>query len=268
MKFGTRSSPIDSMLRRPTAPSEALDARSMLCLARRWERLAEMGANPFSVALILLGLLGLSVVLLLRRPAGLFTSRRARLPRHLDLEPLEGSVPFDARTPMEYLSERLGHLGFESAGPPVRVRAFDRTGHRLLVVPFVHRDERAYFLMGIESGVSPRSELMLHIITPLEGQRRVETTTLPMLQEMRSPEAVEARVVLDADSVDEIWSRHRRALVEHERRERAAVGAAQWPQVAAEAYEAWLQAAVRAQRLILEPSRDRYRVRPRPKSVV
>lgn len=224
--------------------------------------------NPFTLAVLLVALGALCITVWLQRPAGLFTGRSARLPRRLEAVALEGRVPFDAQGPLDYLSERLERLGFRSAGGPTRVPAFDRTGHRLLLVPFVHDDERAYFLMGIESGVAPRSELMLHIVTPLEGNRRVETSTLPMLTEVRPPDAVQAQVVLDADSIDEIWSRHRRALLQHERKERSPVSPERWEEVARQAYESWLQAAVRAQRLVLEPDRDRYRVRPRPKSVV
>lgn len=227
-----------------------------------------MGANPFSVALLLLGLAVLALTVWLQRPSGLFTGRKTRLPRRLEMTEVTGRIPYDAQNPLDYLAERLTRIGFEPAGPVVRIRAFDRTGHRLLVAPFVHPDERAYFLMGIESGLSPRSELMLHMVTPMTEGRRVETSTLPMLDWVKPPERVEVHVVLDADSVEEIWSRHRRALLEYERGEREPVSSEAWTQVIQAAYEAWLQAAVRAQRLVLEPSREHYRVRPRPKSVV
>src|SRR5207244_7049818 len=124
---------------------------------------------------------------------------------------------------------------------PVRVPALQGFGYRLLIVPFVHEEESTFFLMGIEQHLFPRTELMLHIITPLTEGRRVETTTLPALQNLAQPPRVEVRVVLDAESVDEIWSRHRLALQTHERGERAAIKAAEWRQYAAQTYAGWLQ---------------------------
>jgi hypothetical protein len=123
--------------------------------------------------------------------------------------------------------------------------------------------------MGIEQHLLPRSELMLHMITPLTGKRRVETTTLGMLETLaRPPDTVDFRVVLDADTVEEIWSRHRLALSTHQRSERQVITPLEWRDHAAAAYDAWVQSAVRAQRLQLESNGQTYRVRTRPKSVI
>ena len=107
---------------------------------------------------------------------------------------------------------------------------------------------------------------MLHIITPLSGGRRVETTTLEPLESLIRPTDVDVRVVLDAESVEEIWSRHRLALNNHERAERVSVDPDHWRDLASSAYEGWLQAAVRSQRLQLDG--EMYKVRGRPKSVI
>jgi hypothetical protein len=72
------------------------------------------------------------------------------------------------------------------------------------LVPFVHLDDRCVFVMGIEAGWRSRSELMLHIVTPLDGERRVETTSLAALRRY-DPQAagllkMEAAIALrDAD---------------------------------------------------------------------
>jgi len=225
--------------------------------------------NPFTAALILTALVAVGVYAWLRPPAGLFTGRRARLPRTLDLtEVPDDRVPIDARAPLEYLAQRLGGLGFRRLDGLARAPDFERTGHRLLIVAFVHEDEATYFFMGIESGVAPRSELMLHVITPLEGGRSVETTTLPTLDGIRPPPDVDVRCATDAGSIEELWSRHRRALTRYERRERAGVRDDGWSACARRAYGAWIDAAVRAQRLVLDAGRDRYRVRRRPRGVV
>ena len=95
---------------------------------------------------------------------------------------------------------------------------------------------------------------------PSEG-RLVEPTTLAPLDDLRHPAGVDCQVVLDANSVEEIWSRHRRALFRYERKDRRPVQAEAWRLFAAEAYEAWVQAAVRSHRLQLEANGVMYRVR-------
>ena len=204
-----------------------------------------------------------------RGPTRLLTGRRGRVPRQLELKDIPSDdIPADAREPLAYLTEKLTDLGFEIADLPARVPALQRFGHRLIVVPFVHLAERAYFLMGIEAGIHPSTQLVLHIITPLEGQQRVETSTLVALSSLRAPAKVHAQVVLDAESVEEIWSRHRRALTEHRRDERLEVTPAAWRDAAYQAYEGWVQSAVRAQRLQLEADGQMYRVRGRARSVL
>lgn len=213
-----------------------------------------------------LGVVGL--LLWGRAPTRLMTRRRGRLPRQLELEEITPhEIPSDAQAPLSFLAARLKELGFEPAGPPTRVPPLQRYGHRVAVVPFVHEDEGAYFLMAIEAGLHPKSQLVLHIISPFEDGRRVETSTLGVLEQLRSASNVDSRVVLDAESVDEIWSRHRLALTRHRRELRAPVPADGWRHVAQEAYLAWVQSAVRAQRLQLDPKSEMYRVRSRPRSV-
>jgi hypothetical protein len=178
-------------------------------------------------------------------------------------------IPSSAKQPLEFLTSKLGSLGFRPADLPVRVPALQSFGYRLLLVPFAHVEESTFFLMGIEQHLLPRSELMLHIITPLNGRRRVETTTLGALETLaHPPDTVGLRVVLDADSVEEIWSRHRLALSGHQRSERQTITPEEWRDHAAAAYDAWVQSAVRAQRLQLESNGQTYRVRGRPKSFI
>jgi hypothetical protein len=218
------------------------------------------GQIPLYVALAVVAFTG--VVVLLLRPAGLFTGGRRRLPKRFLVEDLGGEVPSAAHRPLEFLTKKLSSLGFVSAGPPVQVPALQSFGYQLLLAPFVNLEESTFFLMGIEQHILPRPELMLHIITPLSEGRRVETTTLAALQNLIQPqETVDLRIVLDADSVEEIWSRHRLALSTHERRDRAPVQAEQWRDFTATTYEAWLQSGVRAQRLQLEGNGEMYRVR-------
>lgn len=209
------------------------------------------------------------VVLVLwgRGPRRLLTGRRGRLPRELDLALIPtGDIPADAHRPLEYLTAKLGDLGFEEADMPARVPALQTFAHRLIIVPFVHPEERAYFLMGIEAGLHPKTQLVLHIISLLSNGQRVETTTLGALAQLRPAAHVHAQVVLDAESVDEIWSRHRLALTRHARDQRLEVPADKWRDVTALAYDGWVQSGVRAQRLQLEQDGTMYRIRRRPRS--
>jgi len=208
-------------------------------------------------------------LLIFGRPSRLFTGGRGRLPRRFEVRDIPtGDIPADAQKPLDFLTEKLTGLGFEVADLPVRVPALQSFGYRLLIVPFVNRDECSIFLMGIEAGLHPRTQLMLHILTPLKGGRRVETTTLEPLEGLIRPKDVDVRVVLDAESVEEIWSRHRLALNNHERNERLVVDPDKWRDLASEAYDGWVQAAVRSQRLQLEKNGEMYKVRERPKSVI
>lgn len=228
-----------------------------------------MEPNPLHIALVLVAVAGVAL-LLFQRPRGLFTGAKRRLPKRFDVKDIaSGDIPSSAKRPLDFLAAKLTTLGFQVADLPVRVPDLQSFGYRLLLVPFVHLEESTFFLMGIEQHLLPHSELMLHIITPLEGKRRVETTTLDVLEMLaHPPETVGLRVVLDADSVEEIWSRHRLALQKYQRAERVAVSAEDWRIHAAAAYDAWVQSAVRAQRLQLEANGRTYRVRGRPKSII
>lgn len=220
----------------------------------------DMGLDPFESALILVGVAGALILLWLGRPA-LLSGGRGLLPRSFQVVELGGvQVPLDVRQPLAYLSERLGRLGFTPADLPVRVPAVSGWGRHLLLVPFVHEAERALFIMGIESRLVGSSQIMLHILTPLAGSRRVETTTLAGLDEVIRPPGVEVEVALDANTVEEIWSRHRLALNRYERAARATVAPTEWRGLAALAYEAWLQSALRSNRLELDPSGEAYRI--------
>lgn len=193
---------------------------------------------------------------------GLFTGGAGRIPKRFIVSDLPtADIPSDARRPLDYLSERLKRLGFVPADLPVRVPALQSFGHRVVLVPFVHHGEHAIFMMGIESRWAPRAELMLHILTPLKDGKRVETTTLAALRHIKPPESVDVRVVLDAGSVDEIWSQHRRALMKYERAERLEIDAGHWKVPVAQAYDAWVESAVRAQRLRLSRDGATYHLR-------
>jgi hypothetical protein len=214
-------------------------------------------ALPLVLAALVGALLALSVSRVVR-PDGTFTAgRHLRLPKRLVVEPMdEESLPTDARIPLAELRRRLERLGF-TGGPVVRPRA----GAEIALVPFVHLDERCVFVMGIEAGWRSRSELMLHIVTPLDGERRVETTSLAALRRLAAPRGVDLRVDLDAGSIEELWSGHRRALTNYERRERIPFPADAWAVVLGESYAAWLVAAVRSQRIQLSPDGSSYRLR-------
>lgn len=214
-----------------------------------------MPLDPFEVALITVGGLGAAWLWWAGRPALL--NGRGHLPRRFTIRELDATrIPLDARQPLAYLSERLAACGFEPAGVPSLVGRV----RRLLLVPFVHLEERALFLMGIESRPLGPSQIMLHIISPLGGGRRVETTTLQGLESLVQPVGVEAGVVLDADTVEEIWSRHRRALTRHPRDLRLPIDPGEWPKYVEAAYEDWLRAALRARVLKLDSSGERYRI--------
>jgi hypothetical protein len=238
-------------------------------LRHTWDAFASV-IEPELTYVVVAALAFVGVVLLLARPTGLFSGGgRGRLPKHFVVKDIPSNdIPSGAKRPLDFLTKKLTSLGFRVADLPVRVPALQSFGYRLLLVPFVHEGESTFFLMGIEQHLLPKTELMLHIITPLSEGRRVETTTLPALQNLAQPPRVESRVVLDAESVDEIWSRHRLALSSHERSERAPIMAEQWRQYAAQTYEAWLQSGVRAQRLMLEADGETYKIRSRPKSFI
>ena len=207
---------------------------------------------------------GLAAVLLQRfvKTAGLFRGGPGRIPKRFVVKDIPtGDIPSDAQQPLDYLTEKLGQLGFVRADLPVRVPALQTFGYRMLLVPFANLEDSSIFLMGIESHWPPSSDLMLHIITPLTGGRRVETTTLDALAKLRPAQTIELHVVLDADSVEEIWSRHRRALSAYARADRLPVRAEDWKELVSTAYEAWVEAAVRAQRLRLLADGATYRVR-------
>lgn len=209
-----------------------------------------------------------ALFLVVGNPLHRLRRRRSRLPRALELVAInEHELPDDARAPLAFLTGRLSELGFEEADTLASVPAMRRFGHRMYVAPFVHAHEQAYFLMGIESGLQPKSQLVLHIISCLDDGRRIETTTLEALDHLRPGAGVEAQVVLDAETVDEIWSRHRLALTQHRRELRRPARPDAWRGAALAAYEGWVQSAVRAQRLQLDADGEMYRVRSRPRSV-
>ncbi len=221
---------------------------------------------PFAVCALALAAF---LTLLFRRQKGLISGGKGRLPKHFEVEEVSFKrIPEDAEEPLKFLTERLHALGFERASHSVEVTALAQGHYRVLLVPFAHESESALFFMGIESPGRQRAHLMLHIITPLSEGRRVETTTLEGLKELRQPPEVALQIVTEADSIDEVWSRHRRALAEHQRSERQAVRLGTWQTLAASAYEAWLRSAVLSQRLELEPSGTMYRLRPRPRRTV
>ncbi|MBK6689215.1 MAG: hypothetical protein IPG45_32410 [Deltaproteobacteria bacterium] len=221
-----------------------------------------MGLRDIYLLLASTALGAIIAVLYFTGPARLFVGSRSRVPKRFEVKDIpSGDIPSDAQKPLDQLTTKLRAMGFEVADLPVRVPLLQGFGYRLLLVPFVHPDESTFFLMGIEAGIHPRTQLMLHILTPLSEGRRVETTTLAPLDDLRHPAGVDCQVVLDANSVEEIWSRHRRALFRYERKDRRPVQAEAWRLFAAEAYEAWVQAAVRSHRLQLEANGVMYRVR-------
>jgi|GEM_PF-2591161 len=199
----------------------------------------------------------------LMRPEGLFHGgSRSRIPKRFEVfDVSESEIPFDARQPLQYLGEKLSSLGFERIHSTVRLPTRKYRGRHLLLVPFVHARESALFLMGIEPGWPPRSELMLHIITPMTESRRVETSTLGGLLEITPPVSVALNVVLDADSIEEIWSRHRRSLTEFKRAERLSIPQSDWLGLVSDAYSAWVAAGLHANRLSPLKNQAAYRFR-------
>lgn len=228
-----------------------------------------MEADPIYVGVAVFAFAGILSILLFGRPSRLFSGGRGLLPKKFEVKDIPtGDIPEDAQKPLDFLTEKLAGLGFEVADLPVRVPALQSFGYRLLIVPFIHRAESTVFLMGIEAGLHPRTELMLHIITPIKGDRRVETTTLEPLSSVIRPANVEVQIVVDAETVEEIWSRHRLALNNHVRADREPVEAERWREIVSLSYDGWLQAAVRSQRLQLDKTGEMYRIRGRPKSVI
>lgn len=210
-------------------------------------------------------LAGLSAYLIsfIMRPEGVFHGgSTSRIPKKFEVfDVSDAEIPFDARQPLKYLGEKLGALGFERTHSTVRLPTRKHRGRHLLLVPFVHVRESALFLMGIEPGWPPRSELMLHIITPMTEGRRVETSTLGGLLEINPPVSVALNVVLDADSIEEIWSRHRRSLTEFQRSERLEIPQSDWLGLVAAAYSAWVDAGLHANRLSPLKNQAAYRFR-------
>jgi len=221
-----------------------------------------MEPGQILLVVLLAGVAAYSLTYLIR-PAGLFHGGSAsRIPKDFVVfDVSESEVPLDARQPLRYLGEKLHTLGFERIHSTVRVPTRRYRGRQLLLVPFIHVQESALFLMGIEPSWPPRSELMLHIITPLTQARRVETTTLAGLMEITPPTEIDLNVVIDADSIEEIWSRHRRALTDYERSERIKVPNSDWLSLVSSAYRDWVQAGVQAKRLSLTKNQAAYRFR-------
>lgn len=203
-------------------------------------------------------------LLLFSRSHGFFNDPTARLPKTLELDAvaMERLPPAIARLG-QTLGEKLLRSGFESAPGVWKVARGPRLSYRVYLFPFVHPGESALFVMTVAGHWSHRPELMLHIITPLVGERRVETSTLLALRDLRAPPLVDLRVVADASTVEEIWSQHRRALFSYQREERQPVTEASWEGLFRQSYQAWLESAVRAQRLRFAGSDQIYRVRER-----
>ena len=227
-----------------------------------------MPGDTQSMVIAVFALIGV-VLLLIAGARPLRFRGRPLLPKRFEGTALEaGAIPPDTEGPLQFLIIKLSQLGFECADEPMRVPSMDRFGYKLWIVPFVHLDEHSYFLLGIESGLGTQSHLMLHILTPLTEGRRVETSTLQPLEMLLRPPKVEAEIVLDADSVEELWSRHRKSLSRHVRADRAPVAADLWRAFMGEAYEGWVQSAIRGHRLQLSKNGTMYRIRGRPKSVI
>lgn len=221
-----------------------------------------MGLDPFEITILVIGALGALILLILGRPA-LMSGGRGRLPKRFELVELgHVRIPKDVREPLAYLSTSLSRMGFTSPEKPLRPPVMSGFGRHLMLVPFVHEKEKALFIMGIESQLFGNSEMMLHIISPLENEQSIQTTTLAGLTEVTRPPGVDVQVVLDADSIEEIWSRHRRALLEHELALRTPVTVDNWRNHAGFAYEAWLKSALHANRLTLDLKSNSYRIRP------
>jgi hypothetical protein len=230
-------------------------------VGRSWEAAEAM--QELGLFLLVAALAGISAFVIQRVffGGGLFTGGAVRIPKRFVVNDVPTTeIPPDARRPLDYLTEKLRRLGFAPADLPVRVPALQSIGHQVLLVPFAHPEESAIFLMGIESRL-PRTELMLHIVTPLKNGRRVETSTLGALRHLRPPDAVDVRVVTDAESIDEIWSHHRRALMAYERAERQEIDPEGWKVPIAQAYDAWVQAAIRSRRIQLSRDGHTYQLR-------
>ncbi|MGF1508841.1 MAG: hypothetical protein ACFB9M_04975 [Myxococcota bacterium] len=218
-----------------------------------------MPEQPVILALLLLGFAVGVAAWLWRAPAGVFTGGRVHLPQKLRIRPVTRSrVPRDATIPVAYLSQRLNDLGFRPYEPVLALPDFQRWGRRLVALAYVHPDERAVFLMAVASSWMGRSELMLHLITPLTGERRVETTTLSTLRRLGPPEKTTLNVVDEVERVEEVWSAHRMSLTNFERREREALRSVE--ELVRATYDGWLAAGVTAGRLALDPSTRMYRM--------
>lgn len=203
-------------------------------------------------------------ILLFTRSHGFYSDPATRLPKSLDLRPVAFErLPVGVARLGQALGEKLVRCGYEPVTEVWKLARGPRLTHGVYLFPFVHSSESALFVMSVASTWAARPELMLHIITPLEGERRVETSTLLALRELRAPPLVDLRVVVDANTVEEVWSHHRRALFGYQRQERERVDESTWRTLFEASYRAWLEAAVRAQRLQFAGSDQIYRIRER-----
>ena len=203
-------------------------------------------------------------ILLFTRSHGFYSDPAARLPKSPELRPVAMErLPVAVLRLGQALGEKLVRSGFQPVKDVWKLAKRPRWAHGVYLFPFVHPDESAMFVMSVASSWASRPELMLHIITPLEGDRRVETSTLMALRELRAPPLVDLRVVVDANTVEEIWAHHRRALFGYQRQERLPVDESTWRNLFENTYRAWLEGAIRAQRLQFAGSDQVYRIRER-----
>jgi hypothetical protein len=221
-------------------------------------------ATSFLIVAIAAGVVALAIQYIYA--AGFFESPGVRLPKDLRLtDVLSQPLPISAHRPIRALSDKLIKNGFSGLIGLWRAKGIRRFAHRVYLAPYVHEDESVLLLLTLVSSWRPRVEIMLHLITPLSDGRRVETSTLGVLRDIRPPTEVDYRSAADAVTVEELWSRHRRALTDYQRSERLPLQAEDWQTWVEASYASWLQAAIRAQRILLANTHTTsvYRIRER-----
>jgi hypothetical protein len=199
---------------------------------------------------------------LLLGPKPLLTGGRGWLPKKVVIRSAESPrLPIDARRPLRVLRTKLTRLGFRLDLETAHLSRRITPRSHFVFIPFVHADERSLFLAIVEYSWLRASQLMVHVITPFDDEVQVETSSLPILANLPKPQGVRLEMALDVDSVEELWSRHRKALGNIERRLRTEWRPSEWCQVAEKTYQRWLQASVAARLLDENTPGDCYPVR-------
>lgn len=175
-----------------------------------------------------------------------------RIPRELELKDAPGVPSAGLSEALERLRPRWEALGFS---PPSGVFYVSEDAHLVVVQ---NPEERVVCALAWDRLGEVAA---LHLITPLSDARRVETSSLDVLQGWLCPPEVTLQLGPEDLCFDELWAAHRRALMNFERRERQPID--DWRALLATSYRAWIAAGVRVQRLARDVDPTQLRLRDR-----